>query len=133
MFKKTKVRSIQELLGKGLSARKILKSLSVSRNTVSEVQTLYHESGKSWEDIADWDDDRLYELFYPDQNDEYGFTFIFKKTNSDKINDKISDKINDKINVTDTVKLTDVDNQIIKALKKNAYSTIAEIADSISA
>lgn len=64
---------------------------------------------------------------------KYGFTFIFKKTNSDKINDKISDKINDKINVTDTVKLTDVDNQIIKVLKKNAYSTIAEIADSISA
>lgn len=125
MFKKTKVRSIQELLGKGLSARKILKSLSVSRNTVSEVQALYHESGKSWEDIADWDDDRLYELFYPDQNDEYGFTFIFKRTNSDKINDKI--------NVTDTVKLTDVDNQIIKVLKNNAYSTIAEIADSISA
>ena len=72
-------------MGKGLSARKISKSLSVSRNTVSEVQALYHESGKSWEDIADWDDDRLYELFYPDQNDEYGFTFIFKKTNSDKI------------------------------------------------
>ena len=94
---------------------------------------MYHESGKSWEDIADWDDDRLYELFYPDQNDEYGFTFIFKKTNSDKINDKISDKINDKINVTDTVKLTDVDNQTIKALKKNAYSTNAERADSISA
>lgn len=124
MFKKTKVRSILELLGKGLSAREISKSLSVSRNTVSEVQALYHESGKSWEDIADWDDDRLYELFYPDQNDEYGFTFIFKRTNSDKINDKISDKINDKINVTDTVKLTDVDNQIIKVLKKNAYSTI---------
>lgn len=68
---------------------------------------------------------------------KYGFTFIFKRINRDKINDiindKISDKINDKINVTDTVKLTDVDNQIIKALKKNAYSTIAEIADSISA
>lgn len=55
---------------------------------------------------------------------KYGFTFIFKRINSDKINDKI--------NVTDTVKLTDVDNQIIKVLKKNAYSTIAEIADSIS-
>ena len=65
------------------------------------------------------------------------YHLLFKRTNSDKINDiindKISDKINDKINVTDTVKLTDVDNQIIKVLKKNAYSTIAEIADSISA
>ncbi len=76
---------------------------------------------------------------YEYQNDEYGFTFIFKRINSDKINDKISDKINDKIsdkindkiNDTDTVKLTDVDNQIIKVLKKNAYSTIAEIAETI--
>ncbi len=61
------------------------------------------------------------------QNDEYGFTFIFKRTDSDKINDKINDIINDVV----TVKLTDVDNQIIKALKKNAYSTIAEIAEII--
>lgn len=60
---------------------------------------------------------------YEYQNDEYGFSFIFKRTNSDKINDKIND--------IDTVKLTDVDNQIIKVLKKNAYSTIAEIAEII--
>lgn len=68
---------------------------------------------------------------YKYQNDEYGFTFIFKRTDSDKINDKINDKISDMINDTDTVKLTDVDNQIIKALKKNAYSTIVEIAETI--
>lgn len=67
MFKKTKVRSILELLGKGLSARDVSKCLRVSRNTVSEVQALYLESGKSWDDIKDWDDDRLYELFYPDK------------------------------------------------------------------
>ncbi|MCR4611151.1 MAG: HTH domain-containing protein, partial [Lachnospiraceae bacterium] len=40
MFKKTRVRSILELLDKELSARDIAKSLSVSRNTVSEVQAL---------------------------------------------------------------------------------------------
>lgn len=67
MFKKTKVRSILELLGKGLSAREVSKSLGVSRNTVAEVQTLFLESGKSWEDISDLDDDRLYDLFYPDK------------------------------------------------------------------
>lgn len=67
MFKKTRVRSILELLGKGLSAREVSKSLGVSRNTVSEVQALYLESEKTWDDIADMDDDRLYDLFYPDK------------------------------------------------------------------
>lgn len=38
MFKKTKVRSILELLGKNLSAREVSKVLGVSRNTVAEVQ-----------------------------------------------------------------------------------------------
>ena len=67
MFKKTKVRSILELLGKKLSAREVSKILGVSRNTVAEVQTLFLQSGKSWDDISGWDDDRLYGLFYPDK------------------------------------------------------------------
>ena len=67
MFKKTRVRSILELLDKELSARDIAKSLSVSRNTVAQVQALFSASGKSWEEISDWDDDRLYEFFYPDK------------------------------------------------------------------
>ena len=67
MFKKTKVRSILELLGKNLSAREAAKVLGVSQNTVTEISALFHASGKSWEDICDWDDDRLYELFYPDK------------------------------------------------------------------
>ena len=67
MFKKTKVRSILELLDKGLSAREVSKSLGVSRNTVSEVQALFLESGRSWKDIAELDDDPLYELFYPEK------------------------------------------------------------------
>ena len=67
MFKKTKVRSILELLGKNLSAREVSKVLGGSRNTVAEVQALFLQSGKSWDDISVWDDDRLYELFYPDK------------------------------------------------------------------
>ena len=39
MFKKTKVRSILELLEKGLSGREASKVLSVSRNTISEVHS----------------------------------------------------------------------------------------------
>ena len=67
MFKKTKVRSILELLGKDLSGREVSKILGVSRNTVAEVQALYEASGKTWDDISLWDDDRLYDLFYPDK------------------------------------------------------------------
>jgi len=37
MFKKTKVRSILEFLGKDLSGREVSKVLGVSRSTVAEV------------------------------------------------------------------------------------------------
>ena len=57
MFKKTKVRSILELLGKNLSAREVSKVLGVSRNTVAEVQALFLQSGRSWDDISEWDND----------------------------------------------------------------------------
>lgn len=67
MFKKTRVRGILELLGRNLSAREVATTLSVSRNTVSEIQALFNASGKSWDEISDWDDEKLYELFYPDK------------------------------------------------------------------
>ena len=67
MFKKTKVRSILELLEKNLSAREVSKVLGVSRNTVAEVAFLFSRSDKFWGDICKWDDDKLYELFYPDK------------------------------------------------------------------
>lgn len=47
MFKKTRVRGILELLGRNLSAREVATTLSVSRNTVSEIQALFNASGKS--------------------------------------------------------------------------------------
>ena len=41
MFKKTKVRSILELLGKDLSGSEVSKVLGISRNTVAKVQALW--------------------------------------------------------------------------------------------
>jgi transposase len=67
MFKKTKVRSILEFLEKNQSGREVSKVLKVSRNTAAEVYALYKSSGKTWDEISDYDDDRLYELFYPDK------------------------------------------------------------------
>lgn len=66
MFKKRKVRSILELLGKNLSAREVSKVLGVSRNTAAEVLALFLQSGRSRDDISEWDDGRLYGLFYRD-------------------------------------------------------------------
>ncbi len=67
MFKKTKVRSILELLGKNLSAREASKVSGMSRSTVAEVQALFLQPGRAWDDVSDWDDDRLYGLFHPDK------------------------------------------------------------------
>lgn len=67
MFKKTKIKSILEPLGKNLSAGEVSKVLGVSRNTAAEVQALLLQSGKSWDDISECDGDRLYGLFYPDK------------------------------------------------------------------
>ncbi len=66
MFKKTKVRSILELLGKDLSGREVSKVLGVSRNTVAEIQALYEAASKTWDDVSTLDNDRLYALFYPE-------------------------------------------------------------------
>lgn len=41
MFKKTKVRSILEILGKNLGAGEVAKVLGVSKSTIAEVQTFF--------------------------------------------------------------------------------------------
>ncbi len=61
MFNKTKVRSILELVGKDLSAREVSKVLSVSRNTVAEVQALYNASGKDWDPFGARQHDNIYQ------------------------------------------------------------------------
>ena len=45
MFKKTKIRSILELLDQDLSENEIAKSLHVSRNTVKSVREAFEQSG----------------------------------------------------------------------------------------
>jgi len=64
---------------------------------------------------------------YEYKSDEFGFTFIFKrsveKLQYDKKNDKINDKINDRIK--------SLDNEIIKMLKENPYMTIPQLAEKV--
>ena len=61
---------------------------------------------------------------YEYKNDEYGFTFIFKRNKNDIINDKINDIINDKIK-------TKTDEMILSLILENAYITINELAEKI--
>ena len=64
---------------------------------------------------------------YEYQNDEYGFTFIFKRKNNDKINDRI----NDKKNTQKTHGTSGLDRMIMQLVSDNCYITIPEIAEQV--
>ncbi|EOS23033.1 hypothetical protein C804_05553 [Lachnospiraceae bacterium A4] len=65
MYKKTKPRSVMELLNKNLSEREAAAILGCSRNTVSEIKELCRRQGLTWDDIQDMTDDGLYDILYP--------------------------------------------------------------------
>lgn len=65
MYKKTKPRSVMELLNKNLSEREAAAILGCSRNTVSEIKKLCRRRGMTWNDIQDMTDDGLYDILYP--------------------------------------------------------------------
>lgn len=65
MYKKTKPRSVMELLNKNLSEREVASTLSCSRNTVSGVIERMEKHGKVWDDIKDLSDDEVYEMLFP--------------------------------------------------------------------
>ena len=67
MYKKTKPRSIIELLKKNLSDRDVAKVLSCSCNTISGVVERMEKSGKFWDDIKNLTDDQVYEMLYPEK------------------------------------------------------------------
>lgn len=69
MFKKTKIRSILELLDgeQNFSEREIAEMLSVSRNTVKSIRESFKASGLTMDAVKDWDDDRLYQKLCPEK------------------------------------------------------------------
>lgn len=77
---------------------------------------------------------------YEYYSDEYGFTFLFKRKNYDKINkqnDKINDsgdKINgnnDKIKSVKTTKTTTLDDKILLIISEDSSITIPKIAERV--
>ena len=73
MFKKTKIRSILELLDgeQKFSEREIAETLGVSRNTVKAIRESFDASKLAMEDIKDWDDDRLYQVLSLKSHNSY--------------------------------------------------------------
>lgn len=64
------------------------------------------------------------EVEYKYREDEFGFTFIFARTQL-PFDDKINDKKNDGI----SVKVNSLDREIIEAVKDNKYITIPELSE----
>lgn len=60
---------------------------------------------------------------YEYKNDEFGFTFIFKRSEEKSQYDKINDKKNDRIK--------SLDNEIVRMLKENPYMTIPQLAEKV--
>ena len=67
MYKKTKPRSVMELLHKNLSEREVAIILGCSRNSVASIIERCHKYGKTWDDIKDLTDDQAYDVLYPDR------------------------------------------------------------------
>ena len=75
MYKKTKPRSVMELLNKNLSEREVAAILGCSRNTVSEIKELCRQQGMTWDDIQDMTDDGLYDILYPKELSKNNFSY----------------------------------------------------------
>jgi len=60
-----KIKEVLRLQALGLSQRQIALSCSVGQATVSEYLKAAETAGLKWSDVADWDDDRLWQAMAP--------------------------------------------------------------------
>ena len=60
-----KIKEVLRLQALGLSQRQIALSCSVGQATVSEYLKAAETAGLKWSDVADWDDDRLWQAMTP--------------------------------------------------------------------
>lgn len=60
-----KIKEVLRLQALGLSQRQIAMSCSVGQATVSEYLKAAETAGLKWSDVADWDDDRLWQAMAP--------------------------------------------------------------------
>jgi transposase len=60
-----KIKTVLRLAGLGLSQRQIALSCQVGQATVSDYLSLAAQAGLKWQDVADWDEDRLRAALLP--------------------------------------------------------------------
>lgn len=65
MPKKVSVKPILELRANGISMRKIETLMHVSRHTISAIYKAADAHSISWDNIKDFDEDKIYELLFP--------------------------------------------------------------------
>lgn len=63
MTKKVSVKPILELRAAGISMRKIESLMHVSRHTISAVYKAADVHSVSWDNVKDFDEDKIYDLF----------------------------------------------------------------------
>ena len=65
MPKKVSVKPILELRAAGISMRKIESLMHVSRHTISAIYKAADVHSISWDNVKDFDEDKIYEMLFP--------------------------------------------------------------------
>lgn len=65
MPKKVSVKPILELRAAGISMRKIETLMHVSRHTISAIYKAADTHSISWDNIKDFDEDKVYKMLFP--------------------------------------------------------------------
>ena len=67
MSNKINVKLILELTAEGLSQNEIARTRHISKHSVGDVVRIAEEKGLSFEDVAEMNDNALYQMFFPDR------------------------------------------------------------------
>lgn len=85
MPKKVSVKPILELRAAGISMRKIETLMHVSRHTISAIYKAADAYSISWDNVKDFDEDKIYEMLFPPTPK----TSIFEEVDYDYIHSEL--------------------------------------------
>ena len=76
MPKKVSVKPILELRAAGISMRKIETLMHVSRHTISAIYKAADAYSISWDNVKDFDEDKIYEMLFPPTPKTVSYTHL---------------------------------------------------------
>ena len=85
MPKKISVKPILELRAAGISMRKIEALMHVSRHTISAIYKAADSHTISWDNVKDFDEDKIYEMLFP----PISKTSIFEEVDYDYVHSEL--------------------------------------------